>query len=477
MATDSGFSIDIDFSQDVDAGSRQRPLDGGLVLKIGRWLPWNEQDERGQPVPDQDCWRSLLEWMSDAWLYLRHDTTEPLRLLGKPLSNNPALWWDEALDRWDSPDYDSDRASKEESDLVDWLNNHDISCGLPEKCGARVVFLRVGAQCMVSCPDGSVTLGLEEALTELTRCGDTLAERLRGSTLPADQALVARWKSRDNTSVEGRLAAFGANVQVLRALRSSEALATWSLELDAVDPNANPLLLAARACQDELPTDILSKLLAQIREIRERPTPVVDELARKVTASLRRSSRTKPFRQGYMAAATLRSRLGAATGAIDPVELLDRWNVAVQHLQLGTEVIDAVACWGGGYGPVILVNDDGRHAQGTNGLRATLAHEIGHLMVDRWDCVPVCDVSGLRSRLPHEQRANAFAAELLVPQDEIKRRLIPGCQVTAVVTDLAAEYGASRQLVAWHATNSATELDSRAKGALRDLCDEDDTWS
>jgi Zn-dependent peptidase ImmA (M78 family) len=51
--------------------------------------------------------------------------------------------------------------------------------------------------------------------------------------------------------------------------------------------------------------------------------------------------------------------------------------------------IDAVACWGPRHGPAVLLNREGRHAHTERGARATLAHEICHLLIDRQGSLPL----------------------------------------------------------------------------------------
>jgi len=92
-----------------------------------------------------------------------------------------------------------------------------------------------------------------------------------------------------------------------------------------------------------------------------------------------------------------------------------------------------------------------------NPLRATLAHEIGHLLLDRTGALPVAEVMGGRMSSHVEMRARAFAAELLVPE-RVAGQAISGVQnqkdLKGVVLRLVEFYGASREIVAWQAYNA-----------------------
>ncbi len=84
--------------------------------------------------------------------------------------------------------------------------------------------------------------------------------------------------------------------------------------------------------------------------------------------------------------------------------------------------IDAVAVWGDCHGPAVLLNINPRpRASTTNGRRSTLAHEICHLLADRAHALPVAEVLGGQAPRRTEQRANAFAAEGLLPREQVQR--------------------------------------------------------
>ena len=102
---------------------------------------------------------------------------------------------------------------------------------------------------------------------------------------------------------------------------------------------------------------------------------------------------------------------------VDVESVLERLGVEVRTVGLHCEGLDAVAAWGS-HGPVVVVNPDGMHAKSAAGRRATLAHELCHLLLDRERRLPVADVQGRSVRPSHarlERRANAFAAEFLLP--------------------------------------------------------------
>jgi Zn-dependent peptidase ImmA (M78 family) len=135
---------------------------------------------------------------------------------------------------------------------------------------------------------------------------------------------------------------------------------------------------------------------------------------------------------------------------------------------LSSPEIDAVAVWGPRRGPSVLVNDEGAHNQSAGGRNATLAHEIDHLLIDRDGGLPLAEVVGGHVPVRLEQRARAFAAELLVP------RRIAGAWFAetsrrphAILQALVDRFGASQEVVAWQARNSDITLSPEARGFLR----------
>ena len=79
--------------------------------------------------------------------------------------------------------------------------------------------------------------------------------------------------------------------------------------------------------------------------------------------------------------------------------------------------LDALSCWSNAHGPLILLNvGEGRRCSHEYGRRFTLGHEICHLLTDRAHALGLVEVLG--GGMPNfvERRANAFAAELLLPR-------------------------------------------------------------
>jgi Zn-dependent peptidase ImmA (M78 family) len=173
-----------------------------------------------------------------------------------------------------------------------------------------------------------------------------------------------------------------------------------------------------------------------------------------------------PFEQGFALAAQVRAQLGL-DGPVDPEALLKRWGVRVFTADLRlSRNIDALAMWKGSSAWVV-VNGAGHHAQSRVGRRATLAHEICHVLFDSGGALPLVEALGGRMPRDLEQRARAFAAELLLPRGLIADQY--DGDALATVRRAANRFGVSKELAAWQLRNSGVELDAVQRKALKGL--------
>ena len=82
---------------------------------------------------------------------------------------------------------------------------------------------------------------------------------------------------------------------------------------------------------------------------------------------------------------------------------------------LGVSGPRGVAIAGPGYSPTILINCEHLMNTEQSGIRFTLAHELCHILFDREKARPIVHASTPWAERAIEQRANAFAAMLLMP--------------------------------------------------------------
>jgi len=202
------------------------------------------------------------------------------------------------------------------------------------------------------------------------------------------------------------------------------------------------------------PTDRL-KILEAVSKQPEVWTGLVDPLATEVREKLASLRHEPPWKQGMEIALHVRQRLSlAATSRFEPEALLAEWKIPVSEVRLESRTVDALSVWGARCGPAIIVNRSGHHGR-LNGRRATVCHEIGHLLMDRDAGLPVGEVLGGRVPQEIEQRASSFAAELLIPREFAYQRVIECQDADTELGLLSAWFGVSREILAWQVRNGA----------------------
>ncbi|MGH3799967.1 MAG: ImmA/IrrE family metallo-endopeptidase [Pseudonocardiaceae bacterium] len=215
-----------------------------------------------------------------------------------------------------------------------------------------------------------------------------------------------------------------------------------------------------------LSVDEIVQIVDVVNSTSKNATLELDALSRKAARVV--DTATLNFDTGYDLATWYRKQLGVtSSGRIDPERCLSSLGVVVRDVSL-SRVVDAVAVWGPRHGPSVIVNSKGRHSEHSHGRRVTLAHELGHMLLDRSDSLPLAEVLGGRANASVEARARAFAAELLLPR-EIARLAYAASPESPeeVVASLVDDYGVSREVAAWQIRNSGIKLTTRAWSVLR----------
>ena len=131
---------------------------------------------------------------------------------------------------------------------------------------------------------------------------------------------------------------------------------------------------------------------------------------------------TSPWENGYALELDVLDEADPNKGAshTDVEALLEGLSIAVRDVALSREGPRGVAFAGIGLRPTILVNIEHPMNQ-SFGRRFTVAHEFCHILFDRHRARPLTHSSTPWASPSVEQRANAFAAMLLMPPDTAKR--------------------------------------------------------
>lgn len=149
-----------------------------------------------------------------------------------------------------------------------------------------------------------------------------------------------------------------------------------------------------------------------------------------------------PYRDGEDFAAELLEGIPQphAQPQTDIHAICERLDIAIVDTALETDTIRGVAIAGRGFSPRILVNRKHPFNSNESGRRFTVAHELCHILFDRTRAKRIAHTSGRWANPSIEQRANAFAAYLLMPRDRLSAKVEPGTGIElADVQGLASE--------------------------------------
>jgi hypothetical protein len=168
------------------------------------------------------------------------------------------------------------------------------------------------------------------------------------------------------------------------------------------------------------------RLLAIVASSRE-ATGVTRPIDRHVRNSPAWRLTSEPWEDGYRLALDVLDDLDSTDrlGPFDIDGLLDEWQVERRDEALDQEGPLGVALAGPDITPTIVINSEHTMNQHEYGKRFTTAHELCHLLYDRDRTQRIAHSSTQWAPLAVEQRANAFAAMLLMPPGAVRTAFHP----------------------------------------------------
>jgi Zn-dependent peptidase ImmA (M78 family) len=193
---------------------------------------------------------------------------------------------------------------------------------------------------------------------------------------------------------------------------------SWRSAGARLDPSRFSAAVVFRALAPAVNVDDVLVLLDRLRSY-----PSVPEASRKLDALRSRlvvPSSEPSYQQGYSLAEQLRMAWNNPDAYVDIEAFLAEIGVKVDTADLSDVTIDGATVWGPEHGPVIVLNQLGVR-QESWARRMILAHEFCHLLVDRQAAAELMVASTPWAPPELERRANAFAAELLLPKAGIQR--------------------------------------------------------
>lgn len=316
---------------------------------------------------------------------------------------------------------------------------------------------------------GDVDISVESFLGAVQKfIGWTVDELERAgiSSDSADRQELSAWLQRLDSPEQARsvlLGYAGLDIERWRIIQPDPATTPesffelapgWATYGAAANPMQSPIAVAYRCCSPQLAPAELLAIRDLVRTTSPHPEAMtrLDAIAKRIPDLL---GEMRDYEQGYALAVRLRALLGNEADCFDIETYLQEWGVPVQEIELSDAELDGGSVCDDAHGPVIFLNRRSLKATAAWGRRMVLAHELCHLLFDRQQAVPLAIISGPWAPAPIERRANAFAAELLLPLAGIKRRLGPQpSDVTeAQLDELKSAYKVGTTTCLWHLRN------------------------
>lgn len=387
-----GSSEGLQFKLELDPNDKEGLAWGeGLALLAGEPV-WFSEDAEGRESPVQWTWIDLLEYLGRWWPWLVHEEDHPYPF--QPLY--PGFLLNEAELRWQElPD---DQIEEEEVEVQKFIIQHDLSEAFKGIFLPSLMLLRQGNTCHIS------TVALRqnrvrpwsEVLDTLDELGQFLAEAVFSSNNPRAMYALNLWRTREERRSEHELYL---TTKISKELSSS---------FKDVDWRCQEIRAVARMSSRSVILSDQQEFLRLISAVPYRDTPELDPISEQIQNDFEEIG--APHKQGYWAASRLRDTLGLSWNEyVEPRNYLEQWGVLIQEIQREPCPVEAVTAWGKEHGRVIIINTGaGSRAAHEFGQRATLAHEMAHLILDRDRAFPAGEVLGGRTPEYPEKRARAF---------------------------------------------------------------------
>jgi len=176
-----------------------------------------------------------------------------------------------------------------------------------------------------------------------------------------------------------------------------------------------------------------------------------------LTIDMPPATRETSWEQGYDLATRTLETLGVDEAAkfVDVERILNGLGVDIRDLSVDDPSLRGVAIAGEGFRPTVIVNAQARWNRSGPGRRFTLAHELGHIIVDRGRARRVTHSSTPWAPEAVERRANAFAAMFLMPYRSVDAAIgvLGPVENGGDLARLARQLGCGRTAVLEHLNN------------------------
>lgn len=429
---------------------------GSLQILIENDPVWGQASESDGPgIGVNSYWDALLEHLARAWPFLQSEEVYPLGFnpespdgfLNDSLAGLP---WGKAPD---------DQVARDEQVIFTFVERHELASGMPDIHLPAIFLMREGNEMRIVAETHDVRLPLNCAMERLEELGRTIAQVVDNRS-PRGKIILDAWTQRNKPLESERFLSIvmGMCPERLRSIATNDDISVFFGQPSLSHPT--PIQIAARMTHHGLLDEELRQIIDKVSKLRmTQADKILVSLQKGANREIESLGTMKSYDQGYQLAQWLRRELKMKDhDSANPEELLNAWGVSVVNTQC-SEVIDAIARWDGDL-IGILINKEGMRARTDWGRRASLSHEIAHLLVDTQHALPSVEILGGRMPLRVERRANAFAAEFLLPRSHVDQ-VVPQSPTPKVlepiVKELSDSFSVGQILTARQIENLLTE--------------------
>ena len=416
--------LSFDFFPAADAARRNDGWGSGMLLLNHK--PYWFSGTENAPQAVEWTWVDLLEHLASVWGALMAEQTYPFAWLKD--ATHPEQCWAVAERRWAGQGEAT--ANLEEPVLLAFERRHNLAAawkgiGLP-----ALTWLRVGKTVWLYPESGEpIRASFDECRKALLALGNQLESACQYSSNPRVAAAVNAWRNKGEVLEKNFLELVtGFTSEQLKQLQKGQSAEEyWDIpahvDWDAGEVPDRELLAAARMTSGILDVSVFNQVAKQIRKLKKSTSFELEKWTSQTLEYVARRQASFSFESGYHAAEFIKDKLPAARMKyVDIQALLQKLNITLVEMDMVSDKLDAIAVWGG-RGPCIILNTSRAYADDQNRTRMTLAHELCHLLLDRQGGLPFCEVLGGKTDGFIEQRAYAFAAELLLPRALVAQEL------------------------------------------------------
>lgn len=393
---------------------------GRLSIFLDNKPVWRTE-KKGKEQGVEWTWCELLSFLTSNWAWLLNEQGLPLPIKFPDVLSGTAAELRDKL----AHDNNIVFSNEQTRTLRQFCLRHDLAESVPGIVLPSLFILRMGEYMLFSSEHTQVITSIINGKNILERIGDIIYNWMQPYADDETQLLLDAWRRRDN-SVKDIIS----TREHLLARMDKESFHdlsksinySWNNSWDGPVMRESEMFAAARMSSGFVQ---LTHQIDILNAISNCPPLDIDKF-NKISHALYikhmytdiYSKNTTPYLQGYALARSLRKHLHKKEDEpLDPESFLKRNHIRIQEMKWEDSPLEALSCWSNSHGPLILINiADGKRCSHEYGRRFTLGHELCHLLADRSHALGLVDVLGGGMPDFMERRANAFSAEILLPQ-------------------------------------------------------------